>query len=82
MHVRMPGPVPAPCRKGLAVCAAARLRLVIASVSPPFLRFAPCMAGDPPPPRSALIAPFPDPLRQQAEADGAPSPSAPNQEKE
>ncbi|AMK20483.1 hypothetical protein K663_20633 (plasmid) [Sphingobium sp. MI1205] len=33
------GPVPAPWRKGQTVYAAARLRLVVAAVSPSFLRY-------------------------------------------
>jgi hypothetical protein len=44
------GPVPAPCRKGWTVSAAMRPRLAIRRVSPPFLRYAPCRTGDPPPP--------------------------------
>ena len=43
-------PVPAPSRKGWTVSAAVRPRLAIRRVSPPFLRFAPCRTGDPPPP--------------------------------
>ena len=43
---------------------------------PAFLRSAPCRQVMPLRRDQPSIAPFPDPLRQQAEADGAPSPSA------
>src|SRR3546814_16663403 len=55
------GPVPAPCRTGSTVSAAARLRLAIRRVSPPFLTCAPCREGAPPPPRSAPFAALPAP---------------------